>query len=80
MKIIGTPEQIELQKKKNEELYQRAHIGCSRCPHCKSGEYYKWAMSAFSLVGLFTGTDYLKDVYECKQCKGTWESGKYPRT
>lgn len=77
MKTIQTSKQTELNQKKKDEMYNKAHINCNRCPSCKSSNYYKWSVPALSILGFLTGTEYLKDVYECKICKGIWESGKY---
>ena len=79
MQTLETSKRIELQKKKKEKLYNQAHIGCNRCPTCKNTDYYRWALPVFSLKGLITGTEYLKDTYACKQCGKTWESNKYPK-
>lgn len=77
MKVLQTQEQIYLDKKKREEEYNKAHIGCSRCSSCKCSNYYKWTVPEISIKGFLLGIDYIKDLYECKQCSSTWESGKY---
>ena len=79
MQILETSERIALQKEKKEKLYNQAHIGCNRCPSCRGTNYYKWAMPVSSIKGFLTGTEYLEDLYECKQCGSTWKSNKYPK-
>ena len=68
--------QKDLSQKKKEEQ-SKAHIGCDRCPSCRNINYYKWTVPEISIKGFLLGRDYLKDMYECKQCGTSWESGKY---
>lgn len=68
--------QNDLSQKKKEE-YNKAHIGCDRCPSCRSINCYKWTVPEISIKGFLLGIDYVKDMYECKTCGTSWESGKY---
>lgn len=69
--------QNSLNQKKKDDEYNKAHIGCDRCHSCRKVNYYKWTVPEISIKGFIFGIDYVKDVYECKQCGSTWESKKY---